>query len=229
MRFQSTGYPYRMIHLTAFLLLAVATMIVGIRVGKRQGQEGFNIFNRQMPKKTFMVSYAATFIGAGFFITGTAYAYQYGLGLIWFFLGLIFGSIVFGFYSRWLRERTNNLGLYTLPDVFRWRFGNHAARMVAAVTLLLLLGDIAIQLISGGKLLEALGVMPYAYSIIITVGVVAVYLLASGFRAVVLTDYLLTGAMIVLTIILTGFAGKSFQPAAEQLYLFSVPDRKSVV
>lgn len=212
-----------MLQMSAFLLLAALTLVVGIRVGRNQDQDGYNLFNRRMRRRTFAVSYAATFIGAGFFITGTAYAYQYGLGLAWFFLGLIFGIFIFGLYSRWLKEKTKNLGLYTLPDVFRWRFGAGAALAVTAITLVLLTGDIAIQLISGAKLLEALGVMPYAYSILITVGVVAAYLLASGFRAVVLTDYLLTGAMIILTAILTGFSGKFFQPAIDQLNVFSVP------
>jgi Na+/proline symporter len=209
--------------MSAFLLLAALTMVVGIAVGRNQDQDGYNLFNRRMRRRTFAVSYAATFIGAGFFITGTAYAYQYGLGLAWFFLGLIFGVLIFGLYSRWLKEKTKDLGFYTLPDVFRWRFGEGAARAVTMATLVLLTGDIAIQLIGGAKLLEALGIMPYASSIVITVGVVAIYLLASGFRAVVLTDYLLTGAMLVLTAVLAGFSGKFFQPAVGQLNVFSVP------
>lgn len=210
-------------HILVFITLALITLILGVWVGRNQNQEGFNMFNRRMKQRTFMVSYAATFVGAGFFITGTAYAYQYGLGLLWFFLGLIFGIIIFGFFSKWLKEKTRDLNLYTLPDVFRWKFGDTAAHVVTVVTLLLLMGDVAIQLISGGKLLEALGVMPYSLSVLLTVGVVAVYLLASGFRAVVLTDYLLTGAMIVLTFVLAGFSVKSFQPVAEQLNFFSVP------
>jgi len=210
-------------HLFAFIILALITLIMGVWVGRKQNNEGYNLYNRAMRKRTFAVSYAATFIGAGFFITGTAYAYQFGLGLVWFFLGLLFGVIIFGFFSRWLKEQTKDNKLYTLPDVFRWRLGKGAARTVTVVTLVLLLGDIAIQLISGGKLLASLGIMPYAYSILLTTGVIAVYLLVSGFRAVVLTDYLLTGAMIVLTAIITGYSGKYFAPVAEQLNIFSVP------
>ncbi len=210
-------------HILVFIALALITLILGVLVGRNQDQEGYNLFNRRMKKRTFMVSYAATFIGAGFFITGTAYAYQYGLGLLWFFLGLIFGVVIFGFYSKWLKEKTKHLNLYTLPDVFRWKLGDTAARVLTVITLVLLLGDISIQLIGGGKLLEALGVMPYAFSVLLTVVVVSVYLLVSGFRAVVLTDYLLTGAMVVLTVLLAGFVGRSFQPIAEQLDFFSVP------
>ncbi len=117
-------------HIFAFIFLALITLILGVWVGRNQNDEGYNLYNRAMKKRTFAVSYAATFIGAGFFITGTAYAYQFGMGLLWFFVGLIFGVIIFGFFSRWLKEQTQTLKLYTLPDVFRWRVGKKAARIV---------------------------------------------------------------------------------------------------
>jgi len=206
-----------------FVLAAFLMLVVGYFAGRKQGNEEYNLYGRKLPRLGYLVSYAATFIGAGFFITGTAYAYRYGLGLAWFFLGMIFGIIIFGFFAKYLKEKTKDLNLYTLPDYFKWRFGLKAAKVLTIITLLLLAGDISIQLIAGGKLLQLLGVISYSVSIAITVTIVAAYLIFSGFRAVVWTDYVLMGSIIILTAILAVFSGKYFQPSSEQLNLFSVP------
>ena len=212
-----------MTSLIVIFTIALSMLAVGYLAGRKQDEEGFNLYNRKLPKLGYLVSYAATFIGAGFFITGTAYAYKYGLGLIWFFLGTIFGIIIFGHFAKWLKEKTQNLNFHTLPDFFQWRFGRFAAKVLTVITLLLLAGDISIQLISGGKLLQTLGVINYATSVIVTVAVVAIYLTLSGFRAVIWTDYVLMSGIIILTFILAVFSARYFHPTSQQLNLFSVP------
>jgi len=198
-------------------------LAVGYFAGRKQDEEGYNLYNRKLPMLGYIASYAATFIGAGFFITGTAYAYRYGLGFVWYFLGMVFGIIVFGFFAKHLKEQTKDLGLHTMPNFFGWRFGALAAKILTFIILLLLAGDISIQLIAGGKLMQSLGALDYSISIGITVVVVATYLIFSGFRAVVWTDYVLISAIIVLTGILAIFSGKYFQPMSEQLSVLTVP------
>jgi|GEM_PF-1124661 len=212
-----------MLPIVVFILAALFMLGIGWLAGRKQDDEGYNLYNRKLPIFGYLVSYAATFIGAGFFIAGTAYAYRYGLGLAWFFVGMIFGSVIFGVYAKQLKEKTKDLGLHTLPDFFGWRFGIKAAKVLTVITLLLLAGDMSIQLIAGGKLLESLGVLSYSISVVITVLVVAAYLIFSGFRAVVWTDYVLMSAIVILTGILAVFSGKYFQPTPTQLNLFSIP------
>lgn len=206
-----------------FILVALVMLIVGYFAGRKQDTEGYNLYNRKLPTIGYLVSYAATFIGAGFFITGTGYAYRYGLGLAWFFVGMIFGSIIFGIYVKHLKEKTKDLGLHTLPDFFKYRFGIKAATVLTVITLFLLAGDISIQLIAGGKLLSSLGALGYGASVGITVLVVATYLIFSGFRAVIWTDYILMSAIIFLTAILGVFSAKFLQITPGQLSFFSVP------
>lgn len=210
---------------TVFVFICVALSMLGIGwfAGKKQDEEGYNLYNRKLSTLGYLVSYGATFIGAGFFITGTAYAYRYGLGLGWYFLGMIVGVIVFGYFAKYIKEKTTGLNLYTLPDFFRWRFGERAAKLVTGIILFLLAGDISIQLIGGGKLLASLGVLSYPFAIGITVVVVGIYLICSGFRAVVWTDYVLMIAIIFLTGILAVFSGTYFQPTQQQLDPLSVP------
>lgn len=206
-----------------FIFIALLILAVGYFAGRKQDDEGYNLYNRKLPILGYSVSYAATFIGAGFFITGTAYAYLYGIGFMWFFIGMVFGSIIFGYFAKHLRKQTKDLKLHTLPDFFKWRFGTIAAKTLTFIALLLLTGDIAIQLIGGGKLLESLGIMNYAFSVAITAFVVTAYLIFSGFRAVIWTDYVLMSAIVILTAVLAFFSGKYFKPSPEQLNFFSVP------
>lgn len=212
-----------MLSIALFIFIALAMLGIGWLAGRRQDDEGYNLYNRKLPVLGYIVSYAATFVGAGFFITGTAFAYLYGLGLAWFFIGIFFGSIVFGFFAKHLKKQTKDLGLHTLPDFFKWKFGLVAAKTLTIIALLLLAGDIALQLIGGGKLLASLGVMDYSFSVAITASVVAAYLIFSGFRAVIWTDYVLMSAIIILTGVLAFFSGKYFKPSPEQINFFSMP------
>lgn len=212
-----------MFEVSIFIFVALLMLWVGWLAWRWQDNEWYNLYNRKLPTLWYAASYAATVIGAGFFIMGSAYAYRYGIWLLWFFIWLIFGIIVFGFFAGHLRELTKDLRLHTLPDFFKWRFGKETAKVLTVISLILLSGDIAIQLIGWGKLLESIGVMSYSYSVAITVFVVAVYLILSGFRAVIWTDYVLMTMIIILTAIITFFGSKFFHPTSEQLNIFTVP------
>jgi solute:Na+ symporter, SSS family len=210
-------------HVLLFIVVALLMLLVGYLAGRKQDQEGFNIYNRRLGKLGYMVSYAATFIGAGFFIAGTAYAYRFGIGLAWFFIGMVFGVIIFGYFAGWLKKLTAREPMYNLPDFFAWRFGSKAAQVLTIIVLVLLAGDISIQLIGGGKLLSSLGVLSYSQSVVLTAVVVSIYLVLSGFRAVVWTDYVLLSAIIVLTAVLAIFSAHNLQVTPEQQDLFSMP------
>lgn len=206
-----------------FMGVAFLMLFIGYLAGRKQDEEGYNVYNRKLTKSGYLVSYAATYVGAGFFIAGTGYAYSYGMGLAWVLIGLVFGSIIFGFFARWLREKTKNEKLHTLPDYIKWKFGPRSAKLVAIITMFVLASDIAVQLVGGGKLLETLGVFSYSTAVIITTLVVGTYLVFSGFRAVIWTDYVLLTAIIVLTGVVAIFSAQHFQPTTEQLSLSTLP------
>ena len=194
-----------------FLLLLVLMLAVGIFSGRSSDEEGFQIYNRSLPRAGFVVSYVATFVGAGFFVMGTAYAYRFGHGMLWYAAGLVLGIVIFASFSRWLKEWQQDSNCYNLPDFFRIRFGSLSGKASAALTVTLLVGDLAIQLISGGKILEILGISSYPTAICITVTVISVYLLAGGFRAVVWTDFVLATLICGVTVFISIISFKSHQ------------------
>lgn len=221
---QPSDHPSESMHPTIpFLIIAFAMLLIGYLAGKGQDEEGYNMYNRALPRRGYFVSYAATYIGAGFFIAGTSFTYQYGLGLAWVFIGIILGGWLFGHFAAHLKEKTQGVALHTLPDFFRWRFGKTAAKLLTAITLFILISDIAVQLIGGGKLLQSLGVLSYSTSILITVFVVGIYLVFSGFRAVVWTDYVLLAAILSLTLILALFSSQFFKVEPAQLNIGKTP------
>jgi len=180
-------------------------LVVGYLSGRNQTEEGFQLYDRKLPKKGFIASYVATFMGAGFFITGTAYAYLYGIGFLWYGVGTIIGIFIFGFFSKWLKQYSNKAKakFFNLPDFFQDRFGKTAAKVIAILGFTLLAGDIAVQFIAGGKLIQLLGIAPYIYSILITIVIIGIYLWFSGFRAVIWTDFILAVLIGIIIFILS--------------------------
>ena len=192
-----------MLEIILFVALLLVMLIVGVLAGRRATNEGYQIYGGKLPSVGFIASYVATFVGAGFFVAGTAYAYQFGKAFIWYAIGMVIGITVFGFFSRWLKNYSKGKEFYNMPDFFKHRFGIVAGKVVALMLILLMAGDLAIQLISGGKILELLGIAPYNIAVVITITVVAIYLLSSGFRAVVWTDVVLAVLMGVLTLLIS--------------------------
>ncbi|MCF7901721.1 hypothetical protein K9L67_05870 [Candidatus Woesearchaeota archaeon] len=187
-----------------FIVLLLVMLIVGYFAGrKKDSEEDFQIYGRKLSKLGFITSYVATFIGAGFFIVGSAYAYEFGTGVLWWAAGLLLGVFVFGFFSFWLRNYSDKKDFYNLPDFIRHKFGDGAAKAVAIISLFALVGDLTIQLVSGGKILDVLGIAPYNVAVLITVFVIAIYLLSSGFRAVIWTDFILAILIAILTFTLS--------------------------
>lgn len=189
-----------------FLVLLGIMLLIGACSGRSSDEEGYQIYNRALPRTGFIVSYVATFVGAGFFIMGTAYAYRFGNGMLWYAAGLVFGIGIFAFFSRWLKTWQQDKAVYNLPDFFHLRFGEIAGKLSALIAAILLTGDLSIQLISGGKILQMLEVSSYGISVSITVVVITCYLLAGGFRAVVWTDYVLATLICVITVLISGLS-----------------------
>jgi Na+/proline symporter len=191
--------------LILFIAIIVLMLAIGYLAGRKQTSGGFLLYDRKLPKNGFIASYLATFIGAGFFITGTAYAYVYGIGFLWYLIGTIIGIFIFGFFSKWLKNYSNKSQskFFNLPDFFQDRFGKVAGKAIALLGFTLLAGDIAVQFIAGGKLIQSLGLASYIYSIIITIIVIGIYLWFSGFRAVIWTDYVLAVLIGIITFILS--------------------------
>lgn len=195
---------YETLTIILFIVLILIMLVVGYLSGrKKNSEEDFQIYGRNLSKPAFIASYFATFIGAGFFLVGSAYSYQFGIGMLWYPVGLILGIITFGFYSAWLKKETKDKKYYNLPDFFSDVFSKSTGKIVAILVSILIAGDLSIQLISGGKILDILGIANYNVAVVITVVVIAIYLLSSGFRAVVWTDFVLAILIGVLTLIIS--------------------------
>jgi solute:Na+ symporter, SSS family len=204
--------------LLALFGFVILVLSIGLLAGRKQDAEGYNVYNRRLSLPNYIVSFSAGQLGAGLFIVGTAYVYSYGLALLWLVVGAIVGYIVFGIYSHWLKNKTTELGAYTMADYVRARFGSSAAKLVAWVVVILYAMDIAIQFVGGAKLLSQLGVLSFTGAVLLTGCVVAIYLLYSGYRAVVWTDYILFGTVLALTTFLALHARHTFTFSTETLW-----------
>jgi len=80
------------VSLTIYLVLYIlALFAISFYVSRRQTTEDFLISGRNRGGWQILFSKFAAGIGAGYFITYTGFAYEYGLGLFSMLLGLIAG------------------------------------------------------------------------------------------------------------------------------------------
>ncbi len=142
-------------------------------------------------------------------------AYKDGLSALWFAPGCLLGYAVnLYFLAPRIRRIAARQGSLTLLDLIADRLGGpvRTLRIVGAVVILCCLGGyVAAQLTATGKAMEAILGMPYARGVIVGGGIVVVYTLLGGFRAVAWTDFLqglvMVGALVVMPLLVVAEVG----------------------
>jgi len=84
------------IYLVIYVLLLLGISYI---ISRKQGREDFLIASRNRGGWQILLSKFAAAIGAGYFITYTGFAYEYGLGVFAMLLGLLFGYLLFGYWA----------------------------------------------------------------------------------------------------------------------------------
>ena len=191
--------------LLAFVLL-LGTSIVGILLFRRASEEEYLIAGRRVSAIVVGGTMAVCIIGGGVILVFSEYAYKYGLSAFAIFGGLALGLIALLFISKKYKPEADEQRFYTIPDLFSFHWGKAAGLLASAVVIGWALGFVIMQLISSAVLLKELLPLPYWACVIISVIVVLLYLIVSGFRAVVVTDVIQYGALALFLIVIGLFA-----------------------
>ena len=189
-----------------FAVYLAGVMAVGVYHYRRnRGQEDYYVGGRDMGAGHIGLSIVATDVGGGFSI---------GLGGLGFAMGLSGSWLLFtGLIGAWLaavlviprvKRLDRRLGLMTYPDVLRHRYGEGVALAAAAVSGLGYLGFTAGQILAGAKLASATilptapwGLSPLHFSLLVIALVTVVYTVLGGLKAVVYTDTVQWGILLV--------------------------------
>jgi SSS family solute:Na+ symporter len=189
------------------LIYLAATIGLGY-LGYRQTKEDddYMVAGRKVHPVVLALSYGATFISTSAIVGFGGAAAQLGMGMIWLTvlnigLGIFIAFVVFGKRTRRIGSR---LHAVTFPDLmgkcYQSPFMRYATGLVIVVAMPLYTAAI---LIGGAQFITSTLQIPYTTALIGFAVIVALYVILGGLIAVMYTDALQGGIMLVgMTILL---------------------------
>lgn len=206
--------PLLAVTLLAYLV-AIFWLSFAVR-GKVRDNEDFLVAGRRLPLSLAWATLLATWFGAGTMLTAAdevregglqrAALDPFGAGICLLIAGLLFAG------PLW------RMGLLTVSDFFRRRFGPRAELLSALVLVPSYFGWIAAQLVALAGLLELIFGLDPAAGILISAGVAMGYTLLGGMWSVTVTDAvqiaLVLAGLAVLAVLVVAELGGGSDPAA---------------
>ena len=173
----------------------LAILTIGTWFGRRQTSlDDFFFAVRRFSWWWITLSLVATLVGSYSFVKYSQVGFRYGLGSsqsylndwIWLPL-LVFGWLPILYLSR----------VTSVPEYFERRFDHRVRRWVTAYVLVYLIGYVAVNLFTMGRVLNALVGWPVWPAAALVAGISAVYVTAGGQTSVIMTD-LFQGLMLLV-------------------------------
>lgn len=215
-----------------YILIALyflVSLVVGVRAGRKQEKEDYLIANRQLGALQTASTIFASRIGAAILLTYTALVYLHGLGALWYFIGAIIGLFVFYFFGKKIKKLGDDHKFYTLPDFFFFFKGRFAGYLSTLIVVTIMFGWVVLNFIAGGKLVAEYTPISYELSVILVAGVILTYLVAGGFRAVVITDMIQSvGILLLLLLMIYLLIVTPVKPEIIFMDLFDIPVKEMV-
>lgn len=188
------------IALGAYLLILFAIAYIS---GRGESREDFLVAGRNRSWWQILFSKYASSIGISWFITYTAFSYEYG----WWIYLLVFGSMI-GYigFAYWagprIRQHANKQQFHTIGDYVAYATSNPYSRIIANIFAIAMMLVFAILTVVGGAQIVAyFDLLSYESALILTVTIVGLYIVAAGFKAVLLSDVF---QAIIILIVLIG-------------------------
>ena len=180
-------------------------LVVSYIVSKRQNSEDFLISGRNRGGWQIMASKFAGAIGAGYFITYTGFAYEYGLGAFAMLIGIIFGYFLFAYWAApKVHAPSRENRFYTMGDFVYHKTGSKfSLKLTNLLSSLILFGWLLVGIVGGAKIISDFGLLSYSTAVIVTVLVVLSYIVLAGFKAVIITDVLQSVIILALLFLVT--------------------------
>jgi solute:Na+ symporter, SSS family len=181
------------------LYIAIA-VIIGIVSSRKETEEGFMLADRKVRGVQLAATFSATFFDGSVLSIYLAYVYQYGISALSIFIGLFLGFLLLRKYASKIKEKADQLGVYSMPEYFYKTLGKRNGLMFTLFIVVEILALLIVNLIISGKILSTIFPIPYWASVLIGGGIVLSYLLLAGFKAVVKTDFFQLTIMVAMSL-----------------------------
>ena len=195
------------IYAVVLALYMVMLVIVGVITSRRmRSSEDFYVGGRSIGPWVTALSFVAAYFSSVVIIGGGGFGYRFGMGTLWIaainvLIGCTLSWIVLG---RRIRRFTKRLGVMTIPGFLAERFRAPEARFIAAAVIALLLIIYNVSILKGmGNAFEGLMGMPYTLGVLLSAGIIVIYVSLGGYLAVVWTGFFQAWVMGAGLILLT--------------------------
>ena len=164
------------------------------------------LINLVLSASDILASKFAGAVGVSTFITYTSYTYKFGpWGVLPLILGAMVGYSLFAFWAAPKIKQFSTIGkqFYTQGDLVRFITNNENTRLLTnSITIGIQFFWILLSLVGGAKVIAYFGLLSYEIALIFTALTVLLYILFSGFKAVIITDVFQTLIILVLLVLI---------------------------
>ena len=192
----------------SFIIYTLFIVIVGLysaRLSKKT-EDDFVLANRELGPWASSLSASASAESGWVMLGLVGEAYLFGMSAFWIVPGIAAGYLFNWFViADRLRKSTASTGAATLPQYICHRYGADSGllRIIPIVIITLsMLGYVAAQMNAAGKAFDAVFHLPYWLGVLIGAGVILVYTVTGGFRAVCWTDIVQASFMFVALLVM---------------------------
>lgn len=213
---------------TVVILLGGIWICLGLWWGRKaKNAEGFMLAGRNVGLSLGTATAMATWVTSNTMMVAPVLALEKGVWGMLAYASAAFGLMLFAPLAIRIKKLLPEG--HTAGDFFRERYGRTGWVLFLVITLLYSVTWLVTMAIAGGKLLEALGGIPYAQGMTLILVVCVVYTLFGGLFAVIGTDFIqsliiLSGVVVigVMVLLKLDFGTTYEHVAAEQPALLDV-------
>lgn len=201
----------------SFALYTLAIVSVGLYSARyaRRSDEDYFLAGRTLGSWVAALSASASSESGWVTLGLVGLAFVSGVSAYWIIPGCLLGFLFNWFIvAGRLRDRSGELSALTLPDFFSFTFRERIPllRTLSVIVILVaMLLYVAAQFAAAGKAFSASFDIPYGRGVLIGAGVVLLYTVLGGFRAVCWTDFLqallMVGTLVVFPVYLLATQG----------------------
>lgn len=195
-----------LITISGITLYFISLIIIGFISSKNESRDAFMVAERKVGPIWSGISIVATWFDGPLLFTFITLGFASFYGVIWVCTGATLGLLFYVVGAPKIRKLTSELGSYSYPELSYQLFDKKTGLLISFLTFIVFFSLVVLMLVVGAQLLEALGNIPYTYSVLLMGIVSAAYLLLGGFKASIITDVFQMTILMILCCILLIFA-----------------------
>ena len=189
----------------------VSMLVIGFIANRKdKGTENYYVGGRKQNSLTIMCLWVSCWIGGASVIGTSTKGYEMGITAVWYVGMTAVGCLLFSLLlSKKIKCIGDKLQHITYPEFIESRYDGRTRLVATVCTLFGMIGVTASQLAAASEILNTLTQLGLGKSFLIASAVLIIYTALGGFMAVVYTDWVQVGLLVLGILIGVPFAAKA--------------------